>query len=93
MLDNTPNQPTKFRTKKWAEINGDERRKYNTNSQIKFKTSMIKPSLCDYNDVYILAKGTISLAAQVGDKPNCRNKELVFKIVFHLIISKQYTNR
>ena len=26
----------------------------NTNSQIKFKTSMLKPCLCDYSDTYIL---------------------------------------
>ena len=25
MLANTPNQPTKFRTKNWVEINDDER--------------------------------------------------------------------
>ena len=47
MLDNTPNQPTKFMTKNWAEINDDVRGMYNTNSQIKFKTSMLKSSLCD----------------------------------------------
>ena len=38
-LDNTPNQQTKFRTKKWVEINDDSCRTYNTNSQIKFKSS------------------------------------------------------
>ena len=32
LLDNTPNQPTKFRTKNWVEINDDARRTYNTNS-------------------------------------------------------------
>ena len=38
LLDNTPNQPTKFRTKNWVEINDDARGTYNSNSQIKFKT-------------------------------------------------------
>ena len=33
LLDNTPNQPTKFRTKNWVEINDDARGTYNTNSQ------------------------------------------------------------
>ena len=28
---------------------------YNEKSQIKFKTSMLKSSLCDYSDTYILA--------------------------------------
>ena len=37
LLDNSPNQPTKSRTKNWVEINDDSRWTYNTNSQIKFK--------------------------------------------------------
>ena len=48
LLDNTPNQPNKFRTKNWVEINDDSRGAYNTNSQIKFKTLMLRSSLCDY---------------------------------------------
>ena len=64
VLDNKPNQPTKFRTKNWIEINDDLCGTYNTNSQIKFKTSLLRSSLCDYSDTYILAKGTISIAAQ-----------------------------
>ena len=35
LLNKTPNQPTKFRTKNWVEINNDSRGTYNTNSQIK----------------------------------------------------------
>ena len=49
-LDNTRNQPSNFRTKNWVEINGDSCRTYNTNSQIKFKPSMLKSSLGDYSD-------------------------------------------
>ena len=48
LLDNTPNQPTKFRTKNWVEINDDAHKTYSTNSQIKFKTLMFRSSLCDY---------------------------------------------
>ena len=40
---------------------------------------MLRSSLCDYNDAYILAKGTISIAAQAGDNPNNTNKKIVFK--------------
>ena len=54
LLDNTPNQPTKFRIKNWVEVNDDSRGKYNNNSQIKFKTSMFRSSLCGYSDAYIL---------------------------------------
>ena len=42
LLEYTPNQPTKFRTKNWVEIYDDALGTYNTNSQIKFKTLMLK---------------------------------------------------
>ena len=35
---------------------------YNVNSQIKFKSTMLKSSLCDYSDAYIIVKGTIIIA-------------------------------
>ena len=38
--------------------------------QTKFKTSMLKSSLCYYSDAYILFKGTLSTEAQAGDNPN-----------------------
>ena len=42
-------------------------------------TLVLKSSLCDYSDAYILVKGTVSMAAQEGDNPNTNNKEVVFK--------------
>ena len=54
LLDNTPNQPTKSKIINLGEINDDAHGIYNTNSQIIFKTSMSKSSLCDYSDAYIL---------------------------------------
>ena len=68
-LDNRPNQPSKFRAKNWVKINDDSRGTYNTNSQIRFKTSMLKSSLCDCSDAYILAKGTIAIAGREADQP------------------------
>ena len=50
LLDNTPNQPPKFGTKNWVEIN-DSSGTYKTNSHIKFKTKMLKSSLCDCSNV------------------------------------------
>ena len=41
-LDNTPYQSTKSRAKNWVKINDYAHGTYNTNSQIKFKTSMLK---------------------------------------------------
>ena len=80
-LDNTPNQPTKFRTKNWVEINDESRGTYNTNSQIRFKTSMLRTSLCDYSDAYILAKGTITVAntTAADADANNTNKKVIFK--------------
>ena len=57
LLDNTPNQPSKFRTTNWVEINDNSRGTYSTNIQIKFKITMLKSRLCDYSDAYILVKG------------------------------------
>ena len=51
LLDNTPNQPTKFRTKNWAEVNDGSHGVYDIGSQVKSKTSMIRSSLCVYTDV------------------------------------------
>ena len=45
MLDNTPSQPPKFRTRNLVEINDDSHGTYNTNTQIIIKTSMLKSSL------------------------------------------------
>ena len=81
MLDNTPNQPSKFRTKNWVERDDRSYGTFSTGSQIKFKTSMIRSSLCDYRDAYILAKGTITVtkAVATGTAPNNRGKKVAFK--------------
>ena len=61
LLDSSSNQPPKFRTKNWVEINDESRGTYSVNRQINFKTSMLRSSLCDYSDAYILVKGNISV--------------------------------
>ena len=66
-LEKTSNQPSKFRTKSWIEINDQSRGTYYTNSDIRFKTTMLTSSLCDPNsDAYILFKGRIMMQQQ-GD--------------------------
>ena len=83
MIDNTPNQTSKFRTKNRVEINGDSCGIHNTNSQIKFKTTMLKSSLYYYSDAYILVKGTITLTGE-RERPDSaaiqadRNKQIIF---------------
>ena len=53
LIDDSSNQSSKFKAKNSVESRGT----YNVNSQIKFKTTMLKSSLCDYSDAYILVKG------------------------------------
>ena len=74
LIDDTSNQASKFRTKNWVEINDESR-------GVKFKTTMLKSSLCDYSDAYILVKGTISVnnIAAEGAAANNTNKKVIFK--------------
>ena len=60
LLDSASNQPSKFWTRNWAEINDEWRGTY-TGSDIKSKTTMLRSNLCDYVDAYILVKGTIKI--------------------------------
>ena len=77
LLDNTSNQPSRFRAKNWIEINDESRGTYNANSQIKFKTTMLKSSLYDYSDAYILFEGNIVVnnTAADGAAANNTNKK------------------
>ena len=61
LLENAPNQSSKFRTKNRVEINDNSRKTYNINSQNKSKVTMQKSSLCNYSDAYMLIKGTITV--------------------------------
>ena len=81
MLDDASNLPSKFRTKNWVEINDESRGTYNVNSQIKFKTTILKSSLCDYSDAYILVKRTIAVnnTAAADTDANNDNKKVIFK--------------
>ena len=80
LLDDTSNQQSKFRTKNWVEINDESTGTYNTYSQTKFKTTMIKSSLCDYSDAHILVKGTITVNNTAADvAANNINKKVAFK--------------
>ena len=60
-LDNTPNQPSKVRTRNRDKINDDSYRTYSINSQIEFKSTMLKSGLCQVCDAYILAKRIVTV--------------------------------
>ena len=79
--DASSSQPSKFKTKNWVEVNDESRGTYDVNSQIKIKTTMLKSSLCDYSDAYILVKGTITVnnTAAADSDANNTNKKVIFK--------------
>ena len=83
VIDHASNQPSKFRTRNWVEINDESRGTYNVNSQIKFKTTMLKSSLCDYGDASILVKGKITITGAGADaaarQTDERDKGVEFK--------------
>ena len=66
MLDTESNQPAKFRTRNYVEINDESRGTY-TSNDIRFKTTMLRSSLCDYADAYILVKGTLTITGTGND--------------------------
>ena len=78
LLDNTLDQPSKFRTKNWVEINDESKELYSANSDIRFKTTMLRSSLCDYAYAYIVVKGAITITG-TGNDDDERNKGVIFE--------------
>ena len=85
LLDNASNQPSRinqpFRTNKWVEINDESRGGFTTGSDIKFKTTMLRSSLYDYTDAYILVKGKITITGAGDDVAARRADERMPKIL------------
>ena len=79
LLNDESNKPSKSKTRNWAEINDEAKGTYNPNKQIKFKTAMLRSSLCDYSDAYILVKGNIAVNNTAGAAANNTNKKVIFK--------------
>ena len=83
LFDNASNQPSKFRRKSCAEINDKSRGTYSVNRQINFKTSVLRSSLYDCSDAYILVKRNISVnntaAADADADANNTGKKVIFK--------------
>ena len=81
MLDNTSNQPSKFRTKNWDKINDKSCETYYGNSQTKYKTFVIRLSLFDYSGASIHVKGNITIPSTeaAGAPATNANKTVIFK--------------
>ena len=82
LLESTSDNLSKFRTRNWVEINDESRENY-VNSDIRFKTTMLRSNLCDYADSYILVKGTITITGEGADaaaeRADERDKGVTFK--------------
>ena len=76
MLDEVP----RFITKKWVKVHdqsGSAEDRYKPSKQIRFKTSMLRSDVCDFSDVYIVVKGTITLTKDVDREfIDVRNRSL-----------------
>ena len=66
----------RFVTKKWIEAYDQSEKNYNVNKEIRIKTPMLRSDLCDFSDVYIVVKGTITVIDPDNAK---RNKSVAFK--------------
>ena len=80
LLDNKPSQSTKFRTKIWPQVNDEAQGTYDEVNQVRFKTSMLRSSLCDYSDAYTLVKGTVTVenTADADATANNADKKVIF---------------
>ena len=83
LLDTTLDEVSKFITKKWVKVHdqsGSADDRYKPNKQLRFKTSVLRPDVCDYSDVYIVAKGDITLTkTNEREIIDIRNSFLAFK--------------
>ena len=53
---------------KWIEVNNLSSGQYSVSKNIRLKTLMLISDLCDYSDVYIVVKGTITVEGHNDDK-------------------------
>ena len=80
LLGTTLDEIPRFITKKWVEVHdqsGSAEDRYKPSKQIRFKTSMLRSDLCDFNNVYVVVKGTITVEG--GNNNSRKNKPLAFK--------------
>ena len=78
LLGNIPDKVPTFITKKWIEVHDQSGGAYNTNKQIRFKTSMLKSDLCDYADAYIVVKGIVTVSSDEKGRDEM-NRQIVLK--------------
>ena len=60
----------RFVNKKWIEVYDQSGGNYDVHKEIRIKTSMLRSDLCDFCDVYIVVKGTITVTNPNNAKSN-----------------------
>ena len=78
LLDNIPDKIPRFIPKKWIEVHDQSGETYNTNKQIRFKTSMLRSDLCDFSDAYVVVKGIVTVSADERDRDEM-NRQVILK--------------
>ena len=61
------NENSKFATKKWYLIYSESKGNYSHEKSMKFLTSLLETSLCDYSDAYILVTGNMTVTGGDND--------------------------
>ena len=83
LLNSSENEYSKFATKKWYVIDSESKGVYSHENPIKFLTSSLESSLCDYSDAYILVTGDIAVkrrnAADTADIELAAATQVAFK--------------
>ena len=77
LLNNSENEYSKFATKKWYVIDSESKGVYSHENPIKFLTSSLESSLCDYSDAYVIVTGNIT------DTGGNANTKVAFKSCAH----------
>ena len=71
LLGYADNESSKFATRKWYVISGQNNAVYGEGNEnditVKFETQVIKSSLCNYSDAYILVTRNITAAGNNAD--------------------------
>ena len=89
LLNDSDNESSKFATRKWYIINDQNNGQYGKGDEngttIKFEAKVIKSSLCDYSDAYILLTGDITAEGGNADtKVPFENSAIFRRCVTHI---------
>ena len=87
LLEATSDSVPKFITEKWIEVHDQSDNIYSTNTQIRFKTTMLQSDLCDYSDTKTVTKDTITVKRD--NKRDRKNRSLDLKKMLHFLVAYQ----